>query len=115
MQRYSHVCLPSRLGPGRCFEAYDNRLLKAIHWHARGSFAYRRNFIGCQQKPGASKDPAIYVRLPYHPSYASAINRELDALSKNTEFRNMSSMFIDDEAVGVKVAWLALASIIRNF
>ena len=71
------------------------------------------------QKSTVSRDFAIYVKLPYHQSYASTINRELDALSKNNEFHNLFNMFIDDKAVGVKVAWQlsmpALASIIRNF
>ena len=70
------------------------------------------------QKPSGSKDPAIYVRLPFQQVYASAINESLDTLRKNIKFRRNLHMFIDDKAVGVKVAWhfsmLALASIIRK-
>ena len=76
-------------------------------------------FCNVHNKNIVSKVPAIYIRLPYHPVWASDINKGLNDLSNNKEFKELVHVFVDDKAVGVKAAWQlgmpALASIIRKF
>ena len=69
--------------------------------------------------PRPIRNRSIWLKLPFHPVYASCINKGLREFSQEPEHLRILQSFVDPQCTGVRAAWLlcmpTLASVVRRF